>query len=305
MCLTGDVRGETAAYVPAKALPFGRRSISWRVSAEPIVLMGGGRALLLQVAHPKVAAGVEQFSTYATDPWARLFRTMDIMLKLAFATPAVSAAQARTLERIHRRVVGTTSEGEPYSALDPDLLLWVWATLCDTALLLYEKVFPPLTPAEREGYYEEWKLVAHACGVPQGAGPANWSAFQSYTERVVAEELRATPEAVKVAHATAVPPLPWPLRAMATGPHQLITAGLFPETLRTGFGFGWDEHREERLRRLFRVLRLQMRLTPRFVRTLGTVWTVRRTKPMQLKWLQRYGAKITARRMAELERKAS
>lgn len=285
-------------------LPFDRTSVSWRVNAEPVAFLGGGRALLLQVAHPKVAAGVEQHSTYATDPWARLFRTVDVMLKLSFGTPEVSAEQARLLERMHRGVVGTTSEGSPYRALDPDLLLWVWATLCDTALRMYELVFDPLTVADRDRYYDEWKSVAEACGVPHGGCPERWEDFQPFIDRVVAEDLRVTPEARKVAHATAVPPLPWPLRRFAAGPHQLFTAGLLPPSVRDGYGFAWDERRERRLRRLVAVVRAQMRLTPRPVRDLGARWIVRRDEPLRFAWLQRHGAKLTARRMAELEQHA-
>src|SRR3954466_3650603 len=91
--------------VPA-SLPLSRRSVSWRVNAEPFVFLGGGRALLLQVAHPKVAPGGEQHSTYVSDPWGRLFRTVDVMAKLTFGAPAVSRARADMLTKMHRRVVG-------------------------------------------------------------------------------------------------------------------------------------------------------------------------------------------------------
>ena len=154
--------------------------------------MGGGRALLLQVAHPKVAAGVEQHSTYVSDPWGRLFRTIDVMAKLSFATPEVSAEQAALLKRMHKRVVGTTSDGEPYHALDPDLLLWVWATLCDTALLMLRARPTGLSREEREQYYEEWKLVAYACGVPEGVCPPTWADFEAYMRQVIAKDLRVT-----------------------------------------------------------------------------------------------------------------
>ncbi len=119
--------------VPAQ-LPLSKRSIAWEVNAEPAtVFVGGGRALLMQVAHPSVGAGVEQHSSYARDPWGRLFRTLDIMMKLSFGTPEVSARQARVLHNMHRRVTGTTDTGERYHALDTGLQLWVWATLVDTA----------------------------------------------------------------------------------------------------------------------------------------------------------------------------
>src|SRR6478752_75236 len=97
-------------------LPLGRQSVSWRVNAEPVVFAGGGRALLMQVARPGGGAGVEQHSTYARDPWGRLFRTVDIMMKLSFGTPAESARQQRVLHAMHRKVKGTTDFGQSYSA---------------------------------------------------------------------------------------------------------------------------------------------------------------------------------------------
>lgn len=291
-----------ALPAPPARLPLDRSSLSWRVNAEPVAFLGGGRALLLQVAHPKVAAGVEHHSTYASDPWARLFRTVDVMLKLSFGTPEVSAAQAALLERMHRRVVGTTSDGAPYNALDPELLRWVWATLCDTALRMYELVFEPLTDDERDRYYDEWKLVARACGVTDTDCPERWDDFEAYVDGVVAGDLRVTPEARKVAHATAVPPLPWPLRPLVAGPNQLVTAGLLPPDLRRAFGFAWDERREQQLVRLLAVVRVTMRAVPRPARDAGARWVIRRQQPLQFPLLQRHGAKLTARRMAELDR---
>jgi uncharacterized protein (DUF2236 family) len=283
------------------ALPLSRRSVSWKVLAEPVAFFGGGRAVLLQVAHPKVGAGVEQHSTYATDPWARLFRTVDVMAKLSFAEPAVSAEQARLLDAMHRRVAGTTAEGEHYAALDPELLVWVWATLVETGLLMYERVFSPLTTAERDQYYEEWKLVAYGCGVPRGGCPTSWNDFESYVARMVGEELRVTRAALSVAHATMVPPLPWPLTWLSARPQQLVTIGTFPPALRDGFGFVWDGGRERRLRWFFAATRFVMRLTPAHVRQAGFRYVARREEPLRFPWLQRRGAALTARRMSTFD----
>jgi uncharacterized protein (DUF2236 family) len=284
----------------ASTLPLSRESVSWRVNAEPVAFLGGGRALLLQVAHPKVAAGVEQHSTYATDPWGRLFRTVDVMAKLAFGSPAVSAAQAKLLERMHGRVSGVTEDGDPYSALDADLLLWVWATLSDTALLMYESVRRPLSPDKRATYYEESKLVAHACGVPPEVCPPTLDDFKAYFDRVAAEDLRVTAAGRSVAHATMVPPLPRPLGHVAAGPNQLVTAGLLPPNVRADFGFEWDHHRERELRRFLHRFASVNRLAPRVVCELGMRHVVKREKPLRFAWLQRRGAELTARRMSEI-----
>jgi uncharacterized protein (DUF2236 family) len=284
-----------------ETLPLSRRSVSWKVLSEPVAFFGGGRAVLLQVAHPKVGAGVEQHSTYATDPWKRLFRTVDVMSKLSFGTPELSERQRRVLASMHKRVVGTTDDGDSYAALDPGLLLWVWATLLDTGLQMYERAFPPLTEDEREQYYEEWKLVAHGCGIPPGAYPANWAEFEAYWDRVVAEDLRVTRAARSVAHATMVPPLPWPLGALAARPLQLVTNGTFPPELRSGFAWTWDESQQRRLDRFFAIASFGLRMTPAFVRQAGFKYAIRRRTPFRFPWLQRKGAKLTERRMSTFE----
>lgn len=271
------------------------------VNAEPVVFAGGGRALLLQVAHPGVGAGVEQHSTYASDPWGRLFRTVDVMMKLSFGSPEVSARQARLLARMHRRVVGTDDLGNRYDAMDPALQLWVWATLVDTAVLLYELVHGALTPDEKDRFYQESKLVAHGCGVPEGRCPATWGEFQAYVERVVAEDLHVTDAARSVAWASLLPPLPPPLDRLSAGPMNLFTIGLLPPTVREQYGFEWDAGKERQLRRMLSVVRVTQRVVPRPVRELGARIAVQQQRPLRLPWLQRRGAELTARRLAELE----
>lgn len=282
------------------ALPLGRDSMAWRVNSEPAVFAGGGRALLLQVAHPGVAAGVAQHSSYASDPWGRFFRTVDVMMKLSFGSKEVSARQVRVLARMHRRVVGVDETGKKYDAMDPALQLWVWATLVDTSALMYELVHGALTPDEKDRFYQESKLVAYGCGVPEGACPAGWSDFQAYVDRVVAEDLRVTDAARSVAHASMVPPLPAPFDRLSAPPNQLVTVGLLPVRVREQYGFEWDTTKERQLRRLLAVIGASQRVTPRPVRELGARTALSRERPLRIPWLQRHGAAMTARRLAEL-----
>ena len=271
------------------------------VNAEPVVFAGGGRALLLQVAHPGVGAGVEQHSTYASDPWGRLFRTVDVMMKLSFGSPEVSARQARLLARMHRRVVGTDDLGNRYDAMDPALQLWVWATLVDTAVLLYELVHGALTPDEKDRFYQESKLVAYGCGVPEGGCPSTWGDFQAYVDKVVAEDLQVTDPARSVAWASLLPPLPSPLDRLTAAPMNLFTIGLLPPSVREQYGFGWDADKERQLRRLLAVIGVTQRLTPRPLRELGARVAVSRKRPLRVPWLQRRGAELTARRLDQLQ----
>jgi len=279
-------------------LPLGRDSIFWKVNSEPLVFAGGGRALLMQVAHPGVGAGVEQHSTYARDPWGRLFRTVDIMMKLSFASVEQSERQQRMLDKMHRRVRGTTDHGDAYSAHDVDLQLWVWATLVDTALVMYELVRPRLTDAERDVYYAESKLMAYGCGVPRGACPDTFDDFRRYIDRVVADDLKVTTSARAVATAAMVPPLPWMLGDVAAVPNTLVTVGLLPSSLRDQFGFAWNPALQRRLDRWVAGARSVTTLCPTALRRVPALVAVNQRRPLRVPWLQRRGAELTERRLA-------
>ena len=185
---------------------FGPGTVTWTVNRELVLLAGGGRALLLQVAHPLVAAGVEQHSDYRRDPWGRLYRTLDLTTKIAFGDAEVARRAADRVRGTHGRVHGVSAEGMPYDARDPALLTWVWATLVDTALLVYQRAVRPLAPGELARYHAEQVRFAEAFGVPPGYAPADPAAFRAYWERMVAEELRVTAAARAVARSTLSPP---------------------------------------------------------------------------------------------------
>lgn len=278
-------------------LPLGRSSQAWRVNAEPLVFAGGGRALLMQVAHPKVGAGVEQHSTYASDPWGRLFRTIDIMMKLSFGSPEVSRRQEETLREMHRKVTGRTASGSAYTAFDPALQLWVWATLVDTALKMYELVHGRLRDGEREQFYAESKLVAYGCGVPQGRCPASFADFEAYVAGVVADDLEVTDAARAVAVASMVPPLPAGVGRLAAVPNRLVTVGLLPSSLREEFGFEWSSRDQRRLDRWLAGARVVTRAQPAPLRQLGARAIVAQRRPPTIGWLQRKGAEMTQARL--------
>jgi len=230
---------ERDAYVAPRRLPLGPGTLTRRINLEPVVLLGGGRALLLQVAHPLVAAGVADHSDYRSDPWGRLVRTLETMSVLAFGSPGASKRETARLARVHRGVTGQSGDGVGYRASDPALLVWVWATLVDTALVVYERCYGRLPDIDRQRYYREQKLVARACGVPARTCPPSFAAFQAYVDHMVDTELRVTPEARAIASSVLAPPLPGPLGPMAALPARLVTAALLPPTVREQYGFSW------------------------------------------------------------------
>jgi len=272
--------GRGSDYVAPSGLPFRRGSMTWIVNMEPVIALGGGRALLLQVLHPLVAAGVEQHSNFAQDPFRRGFRTADMMLKLAFGSDEISRRQSDLLRRMHERVHGVSSDGVPYSAMDPALLVWVWTTLVDVSVFVFERAVRPLTDLERERYYEEQKLVAYACGVPQNACPATYRDFVASFERTVDTELRVTKTARLVAFAGRHPPLPWPLGPLVGAIGSFFTAAVLPERLRAGLGYTWSPWRARVLKAFFAASRLAAVLVPRRLREVQNRYLVRRRTPL-------------------------
>ncbi|MGH2529834.1 MAG: oxygenase MpaB family protein [Actinomycetota bacterium] len=226
------------------------------MNGEIVVILGAGRALLMQIAHPLVAAGVCDHSHFGIDAFTRLWRTIDTVLTVAFGDTEQAMAAADRVTEIHRGVVGTR-DGRPYRALDPDLLLWVHATLVDTALVTYERFVAPLTRSERESYYLEMRRFAAAFGVPQEVVPTDLATFDGYLHGTLAG-LEVTDEARHLAAEVLAPPVhpAWaPLRVL----FREATIGLLPERLRSGFGAAWTPARDRALA--------------------AAAWTTRRTLP--------------------------
>lgn len=224
---------------------------SWlrRVSAESVLLFGGGRALLLEIAHPLVAAGVAEHSDFRRDPFGRLQRTLDAMSRLTFGDRGSALAAARLVERSHTRVRGTLAQdvgcfaaGTPYDGRDPELVRWVWATLVDTGLQVYELFVAPLDDAAREAYYRDHRAIARLLGVPPGQVPETWPGFRSYFDGLVASDALAVGgQAREIADAVLHPPAGLPV-----GSVRLITAALLPPRLREAFELPWDAGRAQR-----------------------------------------------------------
>src|SRR5205085_462622 len=145
---------------------FADDSITRRVNSEGVLGLGGGRALLMQLAHPAVAAGVADHSDFETDPFGRLRRTLEAETTLVFGTVEEAHATAARIRAVHERVTGPG-----YRAGDPDLLLWVHATLVDTALQLHSRFVRPLGRDEAEAYYQESTRLAELLGVPRDRQP--------------------------------------------------------------------------------------------------------------------------------------
>jgi uncharacterized protein (DUF2236 family) len=244
-------------------LPFAPESAIRRVHREGALLLGGGRALLLQLAHPAVAQGVAEHSSYATQRWRRLLRTLRPMYAIAFGTAEQARAAAAGVNRLHEAV-----RGSGYNALDPSLLLWVLATLIDSALDMHARFLWPLSEEEAEAYYADMRRVGELLRIPADVLPEDLIAFRAYFDAAVAglsvsDEARAIAD--ELLRAT-------PTNAALVAPLRFLTAATLPPAVREQYGFGWGPRREmvfERLETASRAilphLPLAIRGTPGFL----------------------------------------
>lgn len=208
--------------------------IARKVDREIFVLLGGTAALLMQVAHPLVAAGVDRHSDFRSHPLARLMRTLDTSLAIVFGDEeAVGRAIAR-INRIHSGVHGTSSGGRPYDARDPRLLLWVQTTLVLTALRLYELVVGRLPEEERERFWEEMKPIGEALGIAPRLMPATLSDLVAFERGML--ETEVIPDAVaRAVGRDVLRPIKW-LPDAGYWPSDALAAALLPPSLRSSFG---------------------------------------------------------------------
>jgi short-chain Z-isoprenyl diphosphate synthase len=188
---------------------FQPESVIRRLANSPVVpLLGGGPAVLLQVAHPLVAAGVVCHSDYKNDLWQRLLRTLRALYLIVYGSKEEAERAGEAVRAVHAHVHGVTRErlgpfpaGTPYSASDPDLMLWVHATLVEASLAAQRRFLGRLTADEEEAYYREMALVARLFGLPEARVPATLADFHDYLDaKLAGPEICVTAPAREVAH---------------------------------------------------------------------------------------------------------
>jgi uncharacterized protein (DUF2236 family) len=250
---------------------FGPDSFTWHIARESAVLLGGGaRALMLQVAHPRVAAAVADHSRYRTDPLGRLLDTLKATYGFTFAELPEVDRILRHIHYLHTHVSGQTPDGEAYTALDPHLLLWVYATLVDTSLVAYETFVAPLTDAEREGYYAELRRTGPLWDIPAADFPDSLVELRAWMSGLIRSgEVHVSAQGRSVGRFLLEPRVWWLPPPTALLMRQ-ATVWLLPPTLREGFGYGWGPRREAIMQRLAACSRTTVPRLPQALRDLPT-----------------------------------
>lgn len=249
--------------------------ISRRINAERLVLVGWTRAILLQLAHPLIAAGVSDHSTFRGSTFAalaRLHHTVNAMLAVTFGDEGERARALDAIRAIHRRVHGTLPvacgrfpAGTRYSAEDPALLLWVHATLIDSILVVYDRLVAPLSEAERDRYCADAADVAVALGARVDEVPLCWRELQAYVHREYEASSIAVSDQARILASALLSPVSSRAAAPLTAMGTLLAAGFLPAQVRREYGFAWSRPRERMFVMTVRLLRGTRRVLPRSI----------------------------------------
>jgi uncharacterized protein (DUF2236 family) len=257
-------------------------SILRRYAGDPRILATAGSTLVLQVAHPTVAAGVREHSDYAADPWGRLLRTLDYTYLMTFGGTSTRELTGRRLREMHRHIRGTDPDGRRYHALEPEPFAWVHATLIAGIVEGHSRFGRPLDDGAIDRIYREWRSVGRLIGVRDSDLPSDWSSFRRYFDQMVEARL----EDNDVIHGVlSLLRRPLPPRVRLLEPHlwrigwlpigrlfSLATVGVLPPVLRRRCGLHWTRTQELELRALGTVARSVSPIIPARLANVGPVY---------------------------------
>lgn len=277
-------------------LVVGPQSVTWRFSSDVRLLLAPLYALLLQVAHPTVAAGVWDHSDFETRPWDRLMRTFDFLLVLQYGG-ADAVAEGRRLREMHTTITGVRADGRRYCALERGAYSWVHATLIETYVRAHQHFGRPMKREQLERFYREFVGLGRLVGVREGDLPSSWDGFRVYFDHMVAHELGPNETVDHLLAAVRKPASPglrfvpeflW--TALRLPPARLVYLGglgLMPSNLRERLHVNWSRREELEFRLISMSSRALDPILPAALKTLG---------PTELRWRRSEIARHSATR---------
>ncbi len=241
---------------------FGPGSMTWRIYREPGILIGSYRALLLQVAHPAVGAGVAFYSNFQKDYLGRAYRTFFNMSSIFFGSRKEALRVAGQLHRMHYRIKGQyrNAQGQSiaYCANQPELLCWILATLVDTSIRSYEHLHGPLSAADKEIFFQESQITAQLMGIPLSSYPESYEDFCHYFQQMLQSKVLAVgATGLDLSEAILRGPFFWGSSII-----RLFATGLLPASLRQAYRLPWTERQEKRLQTYLKRIRGFYRFFP-------------------------------------------
>jgi len=249
---------------------YGPGSAMWRINREAVLLGAGPAALLLQIAHPHVAEGVAHHSAFEADPFRRLEATIRTSMDLVFGDGQRAERAVKRLNGVHAGVRGDAHDplarsvaGPSYRAMDPELLLWVQATLIVTSVDAYQRWVRPLSAADRDRFWAEARDVGVRVGIPLDRSPRDWPTLMAYWDRMLSPDgpIQVTPTACRLAPLIVRPPIPL-VPGSLVDLAALPGMALLPPRIRSAYGIGWGPWRERAAAAMSLGLRLWVRSMP-------------------------------------------
>jgi uncharacterized protein (DUF2236 family) len=267
----------------SEELVVGPDSVAWRIGSDARLYFVMLYPLLLQVAHPTVGAGVDDYSDFEERQWDRLLRTLDYVCLLVYGGRE-AVPVGRRLRALHGRFRGVKPDGTPYHALEPDAYAWVHATLLEAYIAGHAHFGLALSAEEIEQFYREYRGLGRLIGVGEDDLPPDWTGFRTYFERMARTELVRTSAVDRVLRAVANPAAPpvrlpgtlW--RAIRIPPRRALWlggVGLLGPELRERLGIQWGRRAQSEFRTLGAVCRAATPVMPKALRVTG---------PAQLRW---------------------
>ncbi len=259
---------------------FPRDSILRRVHEQRAVgLMYGQRALGIGAISPVNFLGTLIHTRNPERPFHRLARTGKSFETIFFGSREEADAVLASVHRQHEQVQGALPEdagsfpaGTPYSAFDPELMLWTVAVIADSAQVFYEMLVRPLDPDERESLWQEYIRFGVLFGMPREVAPRTYPDFRRYwDERLASDEAHLTEKARYLGGAIMFE-IPVPVsRLPAMKVHNLIMLGSLPPRVREMYGLPWSSGHAAAFRATVAAVRAPRAITPRRIRVGGNV----------------------------------
>ena len=274
---------EYAALVPARDSPV------WCYGSDIRLFGTAGYALLLQVAHPTVGAGVAEHSTFQQDPWGRLHRTLDYVHGTIYGGPRLAGEIGRRVREMHRDIKGLRPDGERYHAMEPVAYAWVHATLASAIVHGHERLGRLMAPDVVEAFWRDWLALGRLIGVRDRDLPEDWAGFEEYFEHMIDTELVDNPTVHLVLDtlmrpARPVSALPQPvwnaLRVPIARQLHLATVGMLPAHLRERLRIPWSDGQERAFRALATVSRAATPVVVGPLREFGPLYVRMRRRPL-------------------------
>lgn len=251
---------------------YSPESTIWKINREQVLLLGGARALLMQIAHPLVAESVYQHSYVFNRPYLRLKRTLDLTLSMVFGTIEEVEHTIAEINRAHRpatghltKSVGKYAVGAPYNPRNPKLSMWVYATLVEGALTGYEVFIQPLSYEEKQAYYEDSKKSVELLGVKPSRLPSTYDGLLDYMNTaiedgtvIVGEVARNIAPFILLQSRWYALPLSYPI--------SRLTMALLPESIRQQYGYDLHSLEVWGVKNGLRVIRQMVPILPKALR---------------------------------------